>query len=61
MIEGGNLTELLQDLAESSSIDLVVLDSRVRGLLPETFVGSVAKHVVSALPGGALVSRGQKA
>ncbi len=61
LIEGGNLTELLQDLVETSSIDLVVLGSRVRGLLPDAFVGSVAKRVVSALPCDALVIRGQKA
>ena len=58
LIEGGNLTELLQELVESSSIDLVVLGSRVRGLLPEAFVGSVAKRVVSALPCDALVCEG---
>ena len=61
LIEGGNLTELLQDLVESSSIDLVVLGSRVRGLLPEAFVGSIARRIVSSLPCDALVFRGQKA
>lgn len=61
LIEGGNLTELLRDLVESTSIDLVVLGSRVRGLLPEAFVGSIAKRIVSSLPCDALVFRGRKA
>lgn len=61
LIEGGNLTELLRDLVESSSIDLVVLGSRVRGFLPEAFVGSIAKRIVSSLPCDALVFRDRKA
>ncbi len=59
LIEWGNLSQLLQDLVQSTAVDLVVVGSCVRGVLLHAFTGSVAKRVVSVLPCDALVVRGR--
>ena len=60
MIEWGDLSRLLKDLAGSSSIDLVILGSKVRGVLLDLFTTSATERIVSALPCDALIIRSKK-
>jgi nucleotide-binding universal stress UspA family protein len=57
IIEWGDLPRLLTDLAESSSIDIVLIGSKVRGVLRNLFTTSVTERVISALPCDALIIR----
>ncbi len=60
LIEWGEPSQLLQDLVQCSSADLVVVGSRVRGVLLNFLFGSIAKRIVSTLSCDALVVRGRR-
>jgi nucleotide-binding universal stress UspA family protein len=60
MIEWGDLSRLLNNLASSSSTDLVVIGSEIRGVLLDLFTTSATERIVSALPCDALIIRNKK-
>lgn len=58
LIEWGDLPQMLKELVYNSSVELVVLGSRDRGILRSIFTESDTRRIVSSLPCDALVVRG---
>jgi nucleotide-binding universal stress UspA family protein len=59
LIEWGSLPQLLKELVYNSSVELVVLGSRNRGLFRSIFRESNTMRIITSLPCDALVVRGE--
>jgi len=59
LIEWGSLPQLIKELVYNSSVELVVIGSRDRGLMRNVFRQSNTMRVVNDLPCDALVVRGK--
>lgn len=57
LVEPGDPERLLSELMSSGRADLVVVGSHGGGILYDVFVGSVAKKIISKVPGDVLLVR----